>query len=153
MSSSWLRQSVTFSANCAINANSTSHSILLHYHNYAPSSMPSFYHSFHLVSERFTTNLVWETTRQSHIRRHQLRTMATAMTKTTGDRLYSCAVHLLADGPCIFLESVGIRACVDRGRMPDSQSREPRFKSPLLPFQSLGIFVLSAMPQFTQLYK
>ena len=28
------------------------------------------------------------------------------------------------------------------GRMPDSQSRDPRFESPLLPFQSLGIFVL-----------
>ena len=28
-------------------------------------------------------------------------------------------------------------------RMPDSQSREPVLKSPLLPFRSLGIFVLS----------
>ena len=27
--------------------------------------------------------------------------------------------------------------------MPDSQSREPGFNSPLLPYQSLGIFVLS----------
>ena len=37
--------------------------------------------------------------------------------------------------------------------MPDSQSREPGFESPLLLFQSLGIFVLSTMPQFTQLYE
>ena len=27
--------------------------------------------------------------------------------------------------------------------MPDSQSREPGFESPLLPFRRLGIFVLS----------
>ena len=33
----------------------------------------------------------------------------------------------------------------------DSRSREPRFESPLLLFQSLGIFVVSTMPQFTQL--
>ena len=33
--------------------------------------------------------------------------------------------------------------------MPDSQSTE----SPLLPFRSLGIFVLSMTPQFTELYK
>ena len=26
------------------------------------------------------------------------------------------------------------------GRMPDSQSREPGFESPLIPFRSLGIF-------------
>ena len=37
--------------------------------------------------------------------------------------------------------------------MPDSQSREPEVESPLLPFQSLGIFVLSTTPRFTQLYK
>ena len=36
--------------------------------------------------------------------------------------------------------------------MPDSQSREPRFESPLLMFRSLGTFVLSMVPQFTQLY-
>ena len=29
------------------------------------------------------------------------------------------------------------------GRMPDSQSREPGFESPLLPFRSLGIFFTS----------
>ena len=29
------------------------------------------------------------------------------------------------------------------GRMPDSQSSEPGFESPLLPFRRLGIFVLS----------
>ena len=34
--------------------------------------------------------------------------------------------------------------------MPDSQSREPEFESLLLPFQSLGIFVLSTVPQFIQ---
>ena len=39
------------------------------------------------------------------------------------------------------------------GRMLYSQSREPGFESPLLLFQSLGIFVLCKMPQFTQLYK
>ena len=40
-----------------------------------------------------------------------------------------------------------------RGRMPDSQSREPGFESPLLPLRSLGIFVLCTMPRFSQLYK
>ena len=30
---------------------------------------------------------------------------------------------------------------VEYGRMPDSQSREPGFKYPLLPFRSLGIFL------------
>ena len=39
------------------------------------------------------------------------------------------------------------------GRMPGSQSREPGLESPLLPFRSSDIFVLSMMPQFTQLYK
>ena len=34
--------------------------------------------------------------------------------------------------------------------MPDSQSRDPGFESPLLPFQSLGIFVLSMRPQATK---
>ena len=39
------------------------------------------------------------------------------------------------------------------GRMPDSQSREPGFESPLLPFRSLGIFFHFTTPQSTQLYK
>ena len=39
------------------------------------------------------------------------------------------------------------------GRMPDSQSREPGFESPLLPFRSLGIFFHFTTPQPTQLYK
>ena len=39
------------------------------------------------------------------------------------------------------------------GRMPDSQSREPGFESPLLPFRSLGIFFHFTKPQSTQLYK
>ena len=39
------------------------------------------------------------------------------------------------------------------GRMPDSQSREPGFESPLLPFQSLGIFFHFTTPQSTQMYK
>ena len=39
------------------------------------------------------------------------------------------------------------------GRMPDSQSREPGFEPPLLPFRSLGIFVHFTTPQSTQLYK
>ena len=39
------------------------------------------------------------------------------------------------------------------GRVPDSQSREPGFESPLLPFRSLGIFFHSTTPQSTQLYK
>ena len=47
--------------------------------------------------------------------------------------------------------------CVERGiqlsgRIPDSQSRESGFESPLLPFRSLGIFVLFTTPQSTQLY-
>ena len=37
--------------------------------------------------------------------------------------------------------------------LPDSQARDPRFESTLLPFRSLGNFVLSAMPQFIQLWK
>ena len=47
--------------------------------------------------------------------------------------------------------------CVERGssvgRMPDSQSREPGYESPLLPFRSLGIFFHFTTPQSTQLYK
>ena len=39
------------------------------------------------------------------------------------------------------------------GRMPDSQSREPGFESPLLPFRSLGIFFHFTTPQSIQLYK
>ena len=39
------------------------------------------------------------------------------------------------------------------GRMPDSQSRDPGFESPLLPFRSLGIFFHFTTPQSTQLYK
>ena len=39
------------------------------------------------------------------------------------------------------------------GRMPDSQSRESGFESPLPPFWRLGIFVLFTTPQFTQPYK
>ena len=39
------------------------------------------------------------------------------------------------------------------GRMLDSQSREPGFESPLLPFRSLGIFFHFMMPQLTKLYK
>ena len=38
------------------------------------------------------------------------------------------------------------------GRMPDSQSREPGFESPLIPFRSLGIFFHFTTPQSTQLY-
>ena len=39
------------------------------------------------------------------------------------------------------------------GRMPDSQSRQPGFESPLIPFRSLGIFFHFTTPQSTQLYK
>ena len=39
------------------------------------------------------------------------------------------------------------------GGAPDSQSRASGFESPLLPFQSLDIFVLSTTPLLTQLYK
>ena len=39
------------------------------------------------------------------------------------------------------------------GRMPDSQSREPGFECPLLPFRSLGILFHFTTPQSTQLYK
>ena len=38
------------------------------------------------------------------------------------------------------------------GTMPDSQSREPGFESPLLPFRSLGIFFHFTTPRSTQLY-
>ena len=37
--------------------------------------------------------------------------------------------------------------------MPDSQSREPRFESPLRLFRNMDIVALSMKPQFTQLYK
>ena len=37
------------------------------------------------------------------------------------------------------------------GRMPDSQSREPGFESPLIPMRSLGIFFHFTTPQSTQL--
>ena len=37
------------------------------------------------------------------------------------------------------------------GRMPDSQSREPGFESPLLPFRSLGIFFHFTTPQLYKL--
>ena len=37
--------------------------------------------------------------------------------------------------------------------MSYSQSRETGFESPLLPFRSLDIFVLSSTPQFTRLHK
>ena len=42
-----------------------------------------------------------------------------------------------------------------RGKMMDMEkSRDPGFRIlPFLPFQSLDIFVLSTMPQYTQLYK
>ena len=39
------------------------------------------------------------------------------------------------------------------GRTPVSQSREPGFESPVLPFRSLGIFFHFTTPQSTQLYK
>ena len=42
---------------------------------------------------------------------------------------------------------------IEYDRLPDSQLREPGFESPLLPFQSLGIFVLSTTPQFPELNK
>ena len=49
------------------------------------------------------------------------------------------------------------RTIVERGssvgRMPDSQSREPGFESPLLPFRSLVIFFHFTTPQSAQLYK
>ena len=38
-------------------------------------------------------------------------------------------------------------------RYTNQELIEPGFKSILLPFQSLGIVVLSTLPQFTQLYK
>ena len=46
-----------------------------------------------------------------------------------------------------------VERCSSVGRMPDSQSREPGFESPLLPFRSLGIFFHFTTPQSTQLYK
>ena len=58
----------------------------------------------------------------------------------------------LARGPRV----CGTLVCVDavaRGRMPDSQSRKPWFKSHFRPFRSLAIFVLSMTPQVTKLYK
>ena len=48
-----------------------------------------------------------------------------------------------------------VKLFVEHGRltrMPDSQSKEPGIETPLIPFRSLGIFVLSVTPQFTQLY-
>ena len=55
------------------------------------------------------------------------------------------------------MQEWGYDACVERGssvgRMPDSQSREPGFESPMIPFRSLGIFFHFTTPQSTQLYK
>ena len=47
----------------------------------------------------------------------------------------------------------GVQRGSSVGRMPDSQSREPEFESPLLPFRSLGIFFHFTTPQSTQLHK
>ena len=48
---------------------------------------------------------------------------------------------------------IELEPSVGHGRMPDSQSREPGFESPLLPFRSLCMFVLCTVPRFSQLYK
>ena len=52
-----------------------------------------------------------------------------------------------------FLNTAEVERGSSVGRMPDSQSREPGFESPLLPFRSLGIFFHFTTPQSTQLYK
>ena len=51
--------------------------------------------------------------------------------------------------PSLYRVASGARSLSDR--TPDSQSREPGLKPPLLPFRSLGIFVLLTTPQSTQL--
>ena len=56
----------------------------------------------------------------------------------------------------LFLSPLSLPVSLSRwlsGRMPDSQSREPGFESPLIPFRSLGIFFHFTTPQSTQLYK
>ena len=64
---------------------------------------------------------------------------------------YNCLPHICA----CRCSRASVRA-VERGssvgRMPDSQSRDPGFESPLLPFRSLGIFFHFTTPQSTQLY-
>ena len=54
---------------------------------------------------------------------------------------------------CMMLPVSSVERGSSVGRMPDSQSREPGFESPLLPFRSLGIFFHFTTPQSTQLYK
>ena len=54
---------------------------------------------------------------------------------------------------CMLLAKVPVERGSSVGRMPDSQSREPGFESPLIPFRSLGIFFHFTTPQSTQLYK
>ena len=53
----------------------------------------------------------------------------------------------------LFTQSLQMERGSSVGRMPDSQSREPGFESPLLPFRSLGIFFHFTTPQSIQLYK
>ena len=56
-------------------------------------------------------------------------------------------------GPSCYALNIFVERGSSVGRMPDSQSREPGFESPLLPFRSLGIFFHFTTPQSTQLYK
>ena len=62
----------------------------------------------------------------------------------------SSLVCLFIHNNCLTINS-GTRQL--SGRMPDSQPTDPALESPLLLFQSLGIFVLFMTPQSTQLYK
>ena len=60
---------------------------------------------------------------------------------------------LTSVSPFFFVSLLMVERGSSVGRMPDSQSREPGFESPLIPFRSLGIFFHFTMPQSTQLYK
>ena len=74
------------------------------------------------------------------------------VTFTLGSLLISSMGEVNNDVPlCCTLSFVDNGSSV--GGMPDSQSREPGFESPLLPFRSLDIFFHFATPQSTQLYK
>ena len=73
------------------------------------------------------------------------------------DCTYSQLDHLMVGlhggKTCIYGSACRPSARWLSGRMPDSQSRDPGFESPLIPFRSLGIFFHFTTPQSTQLYK
>ena len=100
--------------------------------------------------------LLLERARRPSLHLGRLRTLATEVYKSV-HQLNPPYVHDLYKCKTTNYHLRGHDTLVERGssvgRMPDSQSREPGFESPLLPFRSLGIFFHFTTPQSTQLYK